>query len=58
MAMVCLLTAPLKTPAAPIPEMALPTIKAAELGAAPHMMEPTSNKSTLRRRTVFTAQNV
>ncbi len=48
------LTVPAKMPAAPTPEIALPTIKAAELGAAPQRAEATSNIRTLARRTILT----
>lgn len=52
------LTVPAKIPAALTPQIALPTMKAAELGAAPQTTEPTSNRRTLIRRTSFTEKNV
>ena len=45
-------------PAAPTPEIALPTMKATELGAAPQRAEATSNNKILVRRTPFTEYNV
>ncbi len=42
-------------PAAPTPAIALPTMKAAELEAAPQTAEPTSNSKILVRKTPFTA---
>jgi hypothetical protein len=48
------LTDPAKIPAAAIPARARPMIKAVELGAAPQMTEPTSNRRMLPSITVFT----
>jgi len=45
-------------PAEPSPETALPTINAAELGAAPHTAEPISNSSTETRNVPLTLKNV
>ena len=45
--------APPKMPAAPRPAMARPTMKTGELGAAPQMADPTSNKKMQARKTVF-----
>ena len=39
-----MIMAPEKTPADPSPAIALPMIKAFELGAAPHIAEPTSKR--------------
>ncbi len=47
------LTDPAKIPAAPIPEKARPTMKAAELGADPQTAEPTSNIRMLERKTTL-----
>lgn len=52
------LTTPEKIPAAPTPAMARPTMKTTELGAAPQMADPTSNKMTVARKTVFTEKKV
>jgi len=45
-------------PAAPMPEMALPRIKAIELGEAPQMAEPSSKRNTLENKTYRTGKNV
>jgi hypothetical protein len=45
-------------PAAPTPDIALPTMKAVELGAAPHKAEAASNSRTLERKTVFRGYSV
>lgn len=44
-------------PAAPIPAIALPTMKAAELGAAPQRAEATSNSRIFARKAPFTEYN-
>ena len=44
-------TSPEKLPAAPTPAIARPTIKAADVGAPPHMAEPTSNMTTEMMKT-------
>lgn len=41
-------------PAAPTPEIALPTMNATEFGAAPHMADETSKRNMLVRRTTLT----
>jgi hypothetical protein len=45
-------------PATPTPVIALPMMKASELGAAPQRAEATSNAVILIRRTPFTEKNV
>ena len=45
--------APEKIPAEPTPAMARPTIRAAELGAAPQTAEPTSKIPMEVRKTVL-----
>ena len=52
------LTIPAKIPAAPNPEIALPTMKAGGLGAAPQRAEEASNIRMLVIRTTFTEMNV
>lgn len=47
-------TTPDWTPPAPRPAMALPMMKAIELGAAPQMAEPTSNNTRAVRKVAFT----
>lgn len=42
---------PQKTPAAPTPAMARPTMKAEELGAAPQRAEPTSKMNMEAKNT-------
>ena len=48
-----ILTVPEKIPAAPTPQIALPMLKATELGAAPQTAEDTSNKRIADRKTTF-----
>jgi hypothetical protein len=45
--------APPKIPAAPKPATARPTMKIGELGAAPQMADPTSNRKMQVRKTFF-----
>lgn len=52
------LTPPAKIPAAPTPPIALPTMKATELGAAPQRTEETSNNRIHKRRQSFTGKNL
>jgi hypothetical protein len=52
------LTVPVMIPAAPIPAIALPMMKATELGAAPQMAEAISNVKILARRTFFTGKQM
>lgn len=52
------LTIPAKIPAAPIPEIALPMMKAREVGAAPAITDATSKMITLIMRTCFRGHNV
>ena len=52
------LTAPAKMPAAPIPAIARPMMKAMELGAAPQMAEAASKVRTLRKRVYRTEKKV
>ena len=54
----CGLTVPAKIPAAPTPEIALPTMKAGELGTAPQSAEEASKIRILVIRTTFTEKNV
>jgi hypothetical protein len=44
---------PVKMPADARPAMALPTMKTAELGAAPQMAEPISKVTMQRRKTLM-----
>lgn len=46
---VTMIVDPAVMPAAPIPEMARPMMKAVELGAAPQSAEPTSKRMTQPR---------
>lgn len=48
-----MITFPTWTPAAAKPAMALPMMKAVELGAAAHKAEPTSNTNMLARNAYF-----
>jgi hypothetical protein len=48
------LTHPVMIPAPPIPQIALPIMKATELGAAPQRAEAASNSSMLARKVVLT----
>ena len=45
-------------PAPPIPQMARPTMKVTELGAAPQRAEAASNRKVLVRRTALTEKKV
>lgn len=51
-------TVPAKMPAAPSPEIALPTMNANELGAAPQRAEAVSNSRILVRKVLFTEYKV
>ena len=51
-------TTPDWTPPAPRPAMALPMMKATELGAAPQMAEPTSNNTRAVRKVAFKFRKV
>lgn len=51
-------TDPAKIPAAPIPQNALPMMKAVEFGAAPQRADAASNSRMLSRRTVLTGKKV
>lgn len=44
-------------PAPPIPATALPTIRATELGAVAHTIDPASNMSSAVRKTHFTGNS-
>jgi hypothetical protein len=44
---------PENTPAEPQPAMALPSMKAVEVGAAPQRAEPASNRTTAARKMVL-----
>lgn len=50
--------APIKVPAAPAPEMARPTMKAGEVGAAALMIEPSSKMTTVEMKTHFAGKKV
>jgi hypothetical protein len=52
------LTTPAKIPAAPTPQIALPIMKAIELGAAPQRAEAVSNIRMLVSRVFFTEKKV
>ena len=47
-------TTPDMTPPEPRPAMALPTMKASEVGAAPHRAEPASNRMMEARKVALT----
>lgn len=49
-----MLTVPARIPAAPIPQIALPTMNDNELGAAPQIAEAASNSPILQRKMVLT----
>lgn len=51
-------TVPARIPAAPTPQIALPTIKVTEFGAAPQMAEATSNTIILARKTILTENSL
>jgi hypothetical protein len=51
-------TTPAMTPPEPIPAMALPMINAIELGAAPHIAEPTSKSTNDVKKTYLTRKQV
>lgn len=51
-------TIPSWTPAAPKPAIARPIIKAIELGAAPQIADPTSNRATEKRKTALMLRKV
>lgn len=53
-----MITLPTWTPAAAKPAMALPMMKAVELGAAPRRAEPISNTNMLARNVYFGVQKV
>jgi hypothetical protein len=53
-----MLIAPVKMPAEPNPETALPTMKAVELGAAPHTADPTSKRNIPVKKTHFVGKKV
>lgn len=51
-------TTPGSTPPAPRPAMALPNMKAIELGAAPQMADPASNSTIDVKKVVLTGKNL
>lgn len=53
-----MIKAPAKIPAPPTPAIARPMIKASELGAAPHIAEPTSKMKMAVKKTHFTGKKV
>ena len=53
-----IIKAPEKTPAEPIPAIALPNINATEEGAAPHRALPTSNRKMAKMKTFLAKRKV
>jgi hypothetical protein len=47
---IMIIVTPEKIPAPPRPAIARPTMKTIELGAAPHMTDPTSNKAIVNKK--------
>jgi hypothetical protein len=48
-----MITPPLKTPAEPSPAIALPTIKAFDVGATPQISDPSSKSAMAERKTTL-----
>lgn len=53
-----MLTVPARTPAAPIPQIALPTMNDNELGAAPQIAQAASNSPILQRKMILTEKSL